>query len=157
MKGEAMEPKIVSKPAFKVLGVESRIHIKETDYQAIWANKFKTRQNDIAPIANGNGDYGVFHKFYEDGLVGYLVGSEVSDAPNVPEGLELLNIPEATYVVFECNSQTIGEMWPYTHEVWLPQSREYAMGNSPVFEFYPSGYAQVAKTILIHISVRSKN
>jgi predicted transcriptional regulator YdeE len=151
-----MEPKIISKASFKVLGVETRINIKETDYEAIWTNTFKAHQKDIAPLANGNGDYGIFHKFYEDGLVGYLVGSEVSDVPHVPDGLMLLDIPKATYAVFACNSQTVGETWPYTHDVWLPQSTEYVMGNSPVFEFYPTGYAPGAETILIHIAVQKK-
>jgi predicted transcriptional regulator YdeE len=157
MKGRMMDPKIISKAGFKVIGIESRINIKEADYEAIWLKKFKSRQSDITPLANGNGDYGIFHKFYEDGLIGYLVGSEVSDVANIPEGLNLLNIPEAKYAVFECNSQTIGKTWPYIHETWLPQSSEYAMGNSPVFEFYPKGYAQEAESILIHIAVRKKN
>jgi AraC family transcriptional regulator len=157
IKGRTMKPKIVKKPGFMVLGVESRIDFKEADYEAIWANKFKTRRRDIAPLANGNGDYGIFHRFYEGRLVGYLTGSEVSDVTKIPEGLDLLSIPEATYAVFECNSQTIGEMWPYIHETWLPQSEEFNMGTSPVFEHYPTGYAQGAETILIHIAVHKKN
>ena len=89
-------------------------------------------------------------------MVGYLAGSEVGTVPVVPEALDLLEIKEATYAVFACNTATVGETWPYIHSIWLPNSTGYAMANSPVFEFYPPGYGETTEAIQIHVALRKK-
>lgn len=150
-----MEPTIRPGNAFKVIGIEFRIDIKTADYKKMW-EQFAGAKDRLEPFSNGKGDYGLFHRAYDDGKVGYLLGTEVDAVSSVPDGFEPLEVAQALYAVFECDSGTIGETWPYIHDTWLPNSGDYEMTGSPVFEFYPPGYPSESDAIFIHIPVREK-
>ena len=53
----------------------------------------------------------------------YGIGCKASDAQGVPEGFELLHIPEHTWAVFKCVGpmpKAIQEMWERIYREWLP-------------------------------------
>ena len=59
----------------------------------------------------------------------YGIGCKASDVEGVPEGFEILHIPEYTWAVFKCVGpmpNAIQDMWERINKEWLPTS-EYEM------------------------------
>jgi AraC family transcriptional regulator len=55
----------------------------------------------------------------------YGIGCKASDAEGVPEGFEIIHIPEYTWAVFKCVGPTpkaIQAMWEQIYKEWLPVS-----------------------------------
>ena len=51
------------------------------------------------------------------------IGCRASDADGVPEGFEILHIPEHTWAVFKCVGampKAIQDMWGRIYREWLP-------------------------------------
>jgi AraC family transcriptional regulator len=83
--------------------------------------------------------YGVCGDMDDDGRFHYLAGFEVSDAEDLPEGMEKWSVPEQQYAVFPCSLKTIHETYQYIFETWLPQSG-YTKADGPDFEFYGEAF-----------------
>ena len=59
----------------------------------------------------------------EGDIFRYGIGCKASDAEGVPEGFEILHIPEYTWAVFTCVGPTpkaVQEMWDKIYREWLP-------------------------------------
>ena len=53
----------------------------------------------------------------------YGIGCKASDVDGVPEGFEIINIPEYTWAVFKCvgpSPDAIQAMWDKIYREWLP-------------------------------------
>jgi predicted transcriptional regulator YdeE len=133
-----MEPKIVTREAFNVMGVLTRIKPDATDYQSIWCNRFDPVHDEVKAFSAGDGYYGVYYGTSEPGMVDFVAGMMVGDVATVPEGLVLRIVPAAEFAVFECPMQALGATWGAIYREWLPSSKEYVGDETKAcFEYFP--------------------
>ena len=132
-----MEPTIVEREAFALIGIQTWIDPETADHVAIFDEQYRPHEGKARAVASEPGFYGAYFASRGPGQVGYMVGVAAPEGTEAPEGLLELTIPAARYAVFEFPRQDIGKMWDYIHGEWLPRSKEYSLASSPVFEYYP--------------------
>jgi len=151
--GIIMEPRIVKKPAFKVVGFELKTtNIGGVNYKEIpkfWDRYFtegweKILYEQVKP-ENGTVLGLCFTGSMEEGNFSYVIGVEVVDFKNIPEKMFKGEVPEATYAVFtsppadsEGNFlKAIQGTWDYIFASWFPESGyEFDYKSLVDFELY---------------------
>jgi AraC family transcriptional regulator len=135
-----MEPKIVQKDGFTVVGAKMRCTTDDTSkIPQLWG-QLMARMGEIPNLLGDGNSYGVMDNYDEaTESWDYVAAFEVSEVEDVPEGLVSLEIPAQTYAVFTCTMPTIQETYSIIYEQWLPQS-EYEHAPTPEFEHYPPTY-----------------
>jgi AraC family transcriptional regulator len=134
-----MEPKIVTKSAFTVVGVKYRGKNEKNEIPQLW-EQFGPRICEIKRLADPHVAYGVMHNYDEEsGEFDYVAGFEVSSVAEVPEGMVSWEVPEQTYAVFTCTLPTLMETFEHAYKTWLPQSG-YQRADSPEFELYDENF-----------------
>ncbi len=127
-----MEPKIVSKEAFTVVGISIRAHIEKHDIPQLWAT-LGSRVCEIRHLAEPGAAYGLTTSFApETGEFDYVAGFGVERAEDVPEGMVGWEVPAATYAAFTCTLPTMPQAYDYAYNTWLPAS---GYQRAPGFEF----------------------
>ena len=121
-----MEPKIVTKPAFHVVGVQYIGKNPNNEIAAMW-QEFIPRMDEpdrIKPqVSYGLCDSAI--EGLEDGDFEYVAGVEVAGPDAfVPEGMVLRSVPERKYAIFthQGTLDTLGETYKNIWDTWLPQS-----------------------------------
>jgi predicted transcriptional regulator YdeE len=118
-----MEPKIVDRGAFTVMGVLAHGAPDKMDFNDVWANRFMPHNDQVVPFSTDKAYYGLwFASDEKDGAPDYVAGMAVENVSSVPEGLVLRQVPAARYAMFECTMKTIGETYGYAYQRWLPAS-----------------------------------
>ena len=130
-----MEPKIETKAAFTVVGLNYHGKNENNEIAGVWA-ELNPRFQEIPNLVQPFQAYGVCGPVQEDGRFRYLAGFEVSAESELPEGMESWQVPTQTYAIFPCTLATIGDTYNYAFQTWLPGS-EYEHVNAPDFEYYP--------------------
>jgi predicted transcriptional regulator YdeE len=133
-----MEPKIVTKPAFTVVGMSYHGKNQNNEIPQLWG-EFIPRAGEIKHVTNPHLAYGVCGELEEDGAFKYVAGFGVDDAADIPEGMVSWEVPEQTYAIFPCTLKTIHETYKYSFKTWLPQS-DYQAGDGPDFELYDENF-----------------
>jgi len=152
-----VEPKIVTRPTFTVVGMKYRGRNEKNEIPQLW-EKFMPRAQEVTPKANPNVCYGVMDGYDEKtGDFDYLAAFEVQDVSNIPEGMESWQVPEQTYAVFPCNLKNIKEAFQQIYHEWLPQSG-YQRAQGPDFEFYDESFKpnQGKLDMYIYVPVKKK-
>jgi AraC family transcriptional regulator len=130
-----MEPKIITKPAFTVVGMHYRGRNEQNEIPQLW-QALGPRSQEIENLAQTHAAYGIMYGYDESsGEFDYLAAMEVKTASNVPEGMISLEVPKQTYAVFTCTLPTIGQAFEHINHTWLPQSG-YQRAGGPEFEYY---------------------
>ncbi|MBO7252219.1 MAG: AraC family transcriptional regulator [Oscillospiraceae bacterium] len=128
-----LEYKLVSKPAFTVVGISRKFH-PETSYQQIpefWDHLMQ--QPDIAI----EGNFGIcVDTGTEAGEFDYWIADAYNSGDAVPEGCELLEICAHTWAVFPCTLKTLQTVNTQMWQQWLPQCREYRLAGQYNVEYY---------------------
>ncbi len=126
IKESEMEPRIVTKPAFYVVGMQYVGKNPDNEIAKMW-QEFIPRMNEPERI-KPQMSYGLCDSTIEgleDGEFEYVAGVEVAgpDAA-VPEGLVLRSVPERKYAIFTHHGtlDTLGETYQNIYDTWLPQS-----------------------------------
>ena len=150
-------PDIVRRDGFLVMG--SVAHRKpETDRPetlvAIW-NDFETHLQSIKDHSVDSKYYGVSFPAGPDGSFDYMAGMAVRRATETPEGLEVRKVPAATYAVFACPVQSIGQTYRYIFGEWRAKSGYKTDNATPAFEEYPP-VTDTNAPVLLHIPIRTK-
>lgn len=131
-----MDVKIVTKPAFNVIGLLYHGKNEHQEIKALWGD-FNQRMGEIKNIVDGC--FGVCGANDPNGTFKYVAGMAVSNCDNLPEGMTVWEVPEQQYAVFPTTLHGIGEAYSYAFETWLPQSGyEYTKG--PDFEYYDENF-----------------
>ncbi len=131
-----MEPKIVTRPAFKVVGMLYEGKNENNEISGLW-DHFIPRIDDVE---DKSGDaYGVCGNVQPDGSFQYLAGIEVSQVEDQPADMSHWRVPEQTYAVFPCTLQNVRETYHHAYHNWLPQS-DYERVDGPDFELYPEDF-----------------
>jgi AraC family transcriptional regulator len=134
-----MEPEIVTRPAFSVMGMTVRARGGSDEMPALW-DKLMGRFHEMTE-RRGDDAYGVIDHFDEaEGTMDYTAGYEVAPEQMPPAGMDLLQIPAQTYAVFECTLPTLMDALDRAYSVWLPQSG-YKRAAGPEFEFYGQDFS----------------
>lgn len=130
-----MEPRIVSKEAFTVVGIGTRAHLEKNEIPQLWIS-LGSRVGEIRHIAKPSAAYGLTTSFDPDtGKFDYVAGFGVERVENLPQGMASWDVPEATYAVFACTLPTMPQAYDYAYGTWLPASG-YQRASSYEFEFY---------------------
>jgi predicted transcriptional regulator YdeE len=138
-----MEPKIVTKPAFTVVGMEYRGKNDNNQIAQMW-QEFIPRMREIKHGNYSWGTYGVCRDLPEGEGMHYLAAVEVDQVEDLPAGMVVWEVPEQTYAVFPCTLPTLHEAYRHAFETWLPGSG-YRRADGPDFELYTEEFdARVA-------------
>ena len=139
-----MEPRIVTKPAFTVVGLPFTGFISSAPYEGgnegneigkVW-DQFNTRYGEIKNIC-GPG-YGLCFGMPNEREPWYIAGAEVSQVEDLPSGMMSMTVPAQKYAVFPCTLGTIGATYRRITEEWQPQTG-HAHADAPDFECYEEG------------------
>jgi predicted transcriptional regulator YdeE len=104
-----MQTTIVTRPAFKVVGIRIRVKAMSPEIPALWG-RFVPRIAEIRNPAEPDVAYGLMGNFDEaTQMLDYMAGISVTDPAEIPEGMEAWEVPAATCAVFETNLATIHE------------------------------------------------
>ena len=174
--GVIMQPRIIEKSAFKVIGYEFKnnlMNILHTrDIPAFWSQRGLTDgtcENKLYSILNPpkHGEYCVcINTNMNTDDFSYLLGVEVVDYNLAKEDMFRLEIPTATYAVFttppvdELNFvESIQGVWKYILEEWFPNNNYEIDDNQYDFEYYDerchtSEYKKVSMEIYVPIKVK---
>ena len=130
-----MEPTIVSKPAFTVVGVKYRGKNENNEIPQLWSD-FDPRIGEIQHKVDEHACYGVCanadeqtHEF------DYFAAFEVDSTDDIPEGMVSFEVPAATYAVFRTTLPDIGKTFDHAYHTWLPGSG-YQSSGGPDLELY---------------------
>ncbi len=130
-----MEPKIISKPAFTLVGMKYHGQNKHNEIPRLW-DKFMRHTAEIAGVVNRDRCYGACGPMdAETGAFDYLAACEVAGETAVPANMERWKIPANAYAVFTCTLPTIHVTFDHIYGQWLPQS-PYKRAPGPEFELY---------------------
>ncbi|WP_431803605.1 AraC family transcriptional regulator [Halobacillus andaensis] len=168
--GRKMEPKIVTKPAFHIIGYE--LKTKNTngqnnkDIPQFWQQYLQNQlSSNIPDPLHTNEELGICTDFSpETGEFVYVIGMEVEEGSEAPEGLVYRSFPELTYTVFttpkadeESFPSTIHSTWNYIFTEWFPQSG-YEHSGIVDFELYDERcYGTENKQIDIYIPIQRRS
>ena len=144
--GQPMEPRIVSKPAFTVIGLPFTGFVSAPPYEGgpheggnenneigkVW-DQLNARFGEIKHIC-GPG-YGLCFGMPNDKKPWYIAGFEVSQVEELPAGMMDMSVPAQKYAVFPCTLGTISATYRYITEEWQPRSG-YEHVDAPDFEYY---------------------
>lgn len=137
-----MEPKIVTKDAFQVIGFEMRTDVNGENFVEIpkfWQKIMKEGKIDQIPNPAEKGVLlGLCTDFAADGTFSYLICAEVNSLADIPEGMVGKQFDTAKYAVFTAKGpvpEKIQEVTRYIYTTWFSQSG-YQRANAPDFEVY---------------------
>ena len=134
-----MEPRIVDKLAFTVVGMKCRGTIENNQIPGLW-QEFGPRMAEIKGVVSPNVAYGVTLGMDEkSGEFDYVAGMAVTSADDVPDGMVSCEVPEQKYAVFTGTLPTVGQTYQYIYHDWLPQSG-YQRTVGPEFELYDENF-----------------
>ena len=149
-----MEPKIVSKSAFTVVGMKYRGKNENNEIAQMWG-VFVPRIREIPHITDQDTCYGICHDLEENDVFEYVAGIAVTSVENVPEGMVSWEVPAQKYAVFPCTLPTIHEAYHYAFETWLPQSG-YRRAEGPDFELYDATFEPDVEDSQLYIYIPIK-
>jgi predicted transcriptional regulator YdeE/DNA-binding transcriptional MerR regulator len=123
-KEKTMQPKIVTKLAFKTVGLSYVGKNEAGEIPQMWG-VYNRRFKEI--VAINDICFGLCFSFPEGAAEGefeYVAATEVHDDKNIPEGMVFREVPEYQYAVFTHSGKldSLGETYEYIYKTWLPQS-----------------------------------
>ena len=89
----------------------------------------------------------------------YGIGCKASDVEGVPEGFEILHIPEYTWAVFKCVGpmpNAIQDMWERINKEWLPTAEYERIPDYDIENYLPGDPASPEYVSEICIPVKKK-
>jgi len=143
-KEKTMEPKIVTRPAFKAIGM-SYVGKNENDEIGQMWGVFNQRMGEIK--ASSNEEYlGLCFSNPEgakEGEFEYVSAALVADGKGIPEGMVYREVPEYKYVVFTHHGKLdkLRETYEYIYNTWLPQSGHKLHPSKFDMEVYDKDFA----------------
>ncbi len=123
-KEKIMEPKTVTKPAFKTIGLAYVGKNEQGEIPELWG-RFNHRAAEIP--YRGSCAYGLCFANPEGAAEGefeYIAAFEAPNAETIPAGMVSREVPEYKYAVFTHHGKLdqLGETYEYIYNTWLPQS-----------------------------------
>lgn len=150
-----MEPKIVERDRFTVMGIQERFTPETEDFVGIW-KRYMVRHREIEALSDAKGWYGVCFAADAEDAMDYLAGMAVPECSQCPDGLVMREVPAARYAVFACTVATIHDAYEFIHGQWVAASPYTYDRPKPDFEEYAPGTDSGDSPVFIHIPIRGK-
>jgi AraC family transcriptional regulator len=152
-----IEPNIVDKPGFTVVGLEIRTRPFAKEIPALWG-QFAPRIDEVVAIAEPGVSYGVMENF--DPLrstLDYTAAVSVTSTERIPDGMVARALEAATYAVFPATLSTLGDVFGYIFDAWAPGASLEQL-RAPYFERYDESFdpGNPASQVEIYIPVRPR-
>lgn len=154
------DPQIVDRPAVRIAGIRKRHQMEGFDFAEF--PRQVAEMTDLLPQLGGRvGDrvYDVFWGMFHDlgGAFEYLVGVEVDDGHELPDGFVTLDVPDGSYAMVPAGPGVDPRDAVYTlWNEWLPTSGATHRGEEPEFIYVRSAdYDEDQRngTVDIHVPV----
>ena len=155
--GCIMEYKIEKWDAVDLLVHTARFHAETSDREipAFWNAYFADKELSKIP-----GYLGVCaQQKTDDDVFTYGIGCKASDVAVIPDGFEILHIPEHTWAVFRCVGpmpNAIQEMWEKIYREWLPVADYDLVPDYDIENYLPGNPASKNYVSEICFPVRKK-
>ena len=152
-----MQPQIITKPAFTVVGLLIHPKPMSPEIPRLW-QQFGPRMGEAKNLAEPGASYGLMANFDQQlGQLDYMAGEAVTEVDELPAGMTSWHVPANTYAVFETTLPAIGETFGYIYDQWLATSG-YQQVAAPYFERYGETFEpdDPTSTISIYIPVERK-
>ena len=132
-----MEPKIVKKSAFMVVGLPYFGKNEAGEIPQLWG-AFNPRIAEIQNIDNNGECYGICSSMDESGAFEYVACFPVTKVDALPKDMVARLVPAQEYAVFVHVGalDTLQETYKYISEEWLPKSGYAYPSNGVDFEVY---------------------
>jgi AraC family transcriptional regulator len=142
-KEQIMQPKIITKPAFKAVGLSYIGKNEAGEIPKMW-DQFNARYDEVKAIEPSR-CYGLCFSDIPDAAEGqfeYLAACEVADDQDIPQGMVYREVPEHKYAVFTHHGKLdkLGETYEYIYNTWLPQSGYQVHPSKYDMEVYDERY-----------------
>lgn len=137
--GSIMEYQIEKWEAIDLLVHTKTFHVEtsEKEIPVFWDEYYENEEYRKIP-----GYLGVCaHKKADSDVLQYGIGCKASDVEGIPEGFEIIHIPEYSWAVFRCvgpSPDAIQAMWDRIYNEWLPIA-EYELIPDYYIENYLPG------------------
>lgn len=147
-----MNAKIITKPAFVVVGIRLRAAAKSPEIAQLW-DRFVPRMAELSTSPEPYVSYGLMDNF-DAGAMDYMAGNPVIDADTaaIPEGMARWDVPSNTYAVFDSTLPSIGADFDKIFGEWLPQSG-YQLAKGAYFERYPETFSPATPGLEIWLPI----
>jgi len=133
------DPPIVERESFTVVGLSYHGTNQEGEISALW-EQTADYEDALGSLALDDDAYGVsYGGDPETGEFDYVAGVRADPDADVPDDMEAVSMPAATYAVFTTTLSDIQETMAWVHGEWLPDSG-YEMALGPEFERYDSAF-----------------
>jgi len=153
-----MEPKIINKPAFTMVGLPYFGKNENQEISGLWET-FNRRMEALGGITNETGEAAIGlcttpEITPPEGGFEYVAGLPVTAVEDLPEGFVVRHVPEHTYAVFAHKGDlaSLGATYAYIYENWLPQSG-YQLADRIDFEYYNEDFKDFAPDSVFYIYV----
>jgi predicted transcriptional regulator YdeE len=149
-----MEPKIVNREAFTVMGLTERFTDENEDVGGLWG-KFGSHRDSIRPFATDEAYCGVAFQTDQEGTWDYLAGMVVADVSpdSIPDGVVVRKVSAACYAVVECTLETMDETFKFIYEDWLPSSAYERDKSGSVLDCYPPGTDSGDSPVVLYVPI----
>jgi predicted transcriptional regulator YdeE len=135
---DSMEPKIVTKEEFCVIGIERRINIDRAQVLELW-DDFKKRAAEVRDRAQDKYFYSIckydpnfsIQNLSESTQLDLLMGVEVNSLDDIPRDMISKKIPTKKYAVFRATNQD--QAYEYIYGQWSYNSK-YSLEEADDFE-----------------------
>ncbi|MFN7253424.1 MAG: effector binding domain-containing protein [Anaerobacillus sp.] len=174
--GIIMQPKILKKDAFKVVGYKFNTTLRNNahtrDIPSFWhecgveGNNYESRLYDSQHPPR-HGEYGIcVNTNVDTDEFSYIFGVEVTSFDKATEEMYQLEVPAATYAVFTTPAvedtnfvESIQGTWKYILEEWFPGSGYEIDDDKLDFEFYderchPWEYEKMCMEIYVPVKLK---
>ena len=143
--GLNMEPKIIEKEGFTVVGIKHLWSAQGINDVAGWLSAFMARAGEIKGRVGsailGLGGYISNEEFTVESKIPYIACAPVNSLQEIPQGMVPKTVPPAKYAVFTHAGtvSSILETCCYVLGTWLPKSG-YELAEQDNFEYYSSRF-----------------
>lgn len=154
----SIEPTIVQKPGFTVVGIHVTTSPLASDIPALWGT-FGPRIDEVVSIAEPNVSYGLMENFdTQKNTLDYMAAVSVTSTDSVPIGMIARSLEAATYAVFQAKLCTLGEVFGQIFNEWLP-SASFEQVRAPYFERYDESFdpSNAESTVEIYMPVKPRS
>ena len=153
-----MEPKIITRPAFTLVGMRYFGNNQNQEISKLWgaANQHMDKIKHVAPEWGAIG----LCTMVPDAPPGefeYVAGLVVSQVEDVPAGFVVRQVPSHQYAVFTHTGAlgSLKQTYEYIYQTWLPQSG-YELDGNIDFEYYDEDFKDFAPDSRFYIYVPVK-